>query len=195
MLERERGVVQNEKRQGENQPYGRVFQRMVESMYPASHPYSWSTIGSMEDLDAATMLDDIKDLVRRPTTARTTACSRSPATSRRERARAGEEVLRRHPARSAARALRSLGAAPRARPPRHHAGPRAAGARLPRLARAARGAIASWRSSSLAAGVLSGSKSARLDRRLIYETQLATEVRRVRRRRARSPDAHRLRPP
>ncbi|MGE0446462.1 MAG: M16 family metallopeptidase, partial [Vicinamibacterales bacterium] len=53
MLERERGVVQNEKRQGENQPYGRVFGRIVETMYPASHPYSWDTIGSMEDLAAA----------------------------------------------------------------------------------------------------------------------------------------------
>ncbi|HWT15483.1 MAG TPA: pitrilysin family protein [Patescibacteria group bacterium] len=60
MLERERGVVQNEKRQGENQPYGRVFTRVVEQMYPYSHPYSWSTIGSMDDLNAASM-DDIKD--------------------------------------------------------------------------------------------------------------------------------------
>jgi zinc protease len=59
MLERERGVVQNEKRQGENQPYGRSFDRVVETMYPYSHPYSWSTIGSMDDLNAAT-LDDIK---------------------------------------------------------------------------------------------------------------------------------------
>jgi zinc protease len=57
MLERERGVVQNEKRQGENQPYGRVFQRIVERIYPGNHPYSWSTIGSMEDLNAATLQD------------------------------------------------------------------------------------------------------------------------------------------
>lgn len=57
MLERERGVVQNEKRQGENQPYGRVFPRIFESMYPYSHPYSWPTIGSMEDLNAATIAD------------------------------------------------------------------------------------------------------------------------------------------
>ena len=59
MLERERGVVQNEKRQGENQPYGRVFARISETIYPAAHPYSWSTIGSMDDLDAAT-LEDVK---------------------------------------------------------------------------------------------------------------------------------------
>jgi zinc protease len=57
MLERERGVVQNEKRQGENQPYGRVYDRLVEKMYPASHPYSWPTIGSMDDLNAATLAD------------------------------------------------------------------------------------------------------------------------------------------
>ncbi|MBM3818605.1 MAG: insulinase family protein [Acidimicrobiia bacterium] len=57
MLNRERGVVQNEKRQGENQPYGRVFDHMVERIYPASHPYSWSTIGSMEDLNAASLAD------------------------------------------------------------------------------------------------------------------------------------------
>lgn len=56
-LKRERGVVQNEKRQGENQPYGRVYQKISERMYPTAHPYSWSTIGSMEDLDAATLPD------------------------------------------------------------------------------------------------------------------------------------------
>ncbi|HYR28491.1 MAG TPA: pitrilysin family protein, partial [Thermoanaerobaculia bacterium] len=63
MLERERGVVQNEKRQGENAPYGQVFTRMVETIYPYSHPYSWSTIGSMDDLNAAT-LDDVKEWYR-----------------------------------------------------------------------------------------------------------------------------------
>ena len=60
MLERERGVVQNEKRQRENQPYGKVFGRVVESIYPYSHPYSWSPIGTMADLEAAT-LDDIQE--------------------------------------------------------------------------------------------------------------------------------------
>ena len=63
MLERERGVVQNEKRQGENQPYGRVFSEIVERIYPYSHPYSWSTIGRMEDLDAAT-IEDVREWYR-----------------------------------------------------------------------------------------------------------------------------------
>jgi zinc protease len=56
-LDEQRGVVQNEKRQGENQPYGRVFTYLVEQTYPAAHPYSWSVIGSMEDLDAASLAD------------------------------------------------------------------------------------------------------------------------------------------
>ena len=63
MLERERGVVQNEKRQGENQPYGRVYGEILGKLYPYSHPYSWSTIGSMDDLNAAS-LDDIKEWYR-----------------------------------------------------------------------------------------------------------------------------------
>ena len=40
-LDEQRGVVQNEKRQGENQPYGKVFRQLVENTYPAGHPYSW----------------------------------------------------------------------------------------------------------------------------------------------------------
>src|SRR3989442_1596671 len=59
-LDEQRGVVQNEKRQGENQPYGKVDILMTENTYPAGHPYSWSVIGSMEDLNAA-KLDDVKE--------------------------------------------------------------------------------------------------------------------------------------
>ena len=59
-LDEQRGVVQNEKRQGENQPYGKAFTRISESAFPKGHPYSWSVIGSMEDLDAAS-LEDVQD--------------------------------------------------------------------------------------------------------------------------------------
>jgi len=59
-LDLQRGVVQNEKRQGENQPYGAVEEVIQHDTYPAGHPYSWSTIGSMEDLNAAA-LDDVKE--------------------------------------------------------------------------------------------------------------------------------------
>ena len=56
-LDLQRGVVQNEKRQGENQPYGVSRQLLAENTYPVGHPYSWTTIGSMKDLDAASMSD------------------------------------------------------------------------------------------------------------------------------------------
>ena len=56
-LDLQRGVVQNEKRQGENQPYGVSRQLLAENTYPVGHPYSWTTIGSMQDLDAASMGD------------------------------------------------------------------------------------------------------------------------------------------
>jgi zinc protease len=56
-LDLQRGVVQNEKRQGENQPYGVVNELITKNTYPAGHPYSWTTIGEMADLDGASMND------------------------------------------------------------------------------------------------------------------------------------------
>lgn len=59
-LDEQRGVVQNEKRQGENQPYGRQWEIITHEMYPKGHPYSWTVIGSMDDLNAAS-LEDVHD--------------------------------------------------------------------------------------------------------------------------------------
>jgi zinc protease len=59
VLDEQRGVVQNEKRQGENRPYGQVWERLQLASFPEGHPYRWTTIGSMEDLEAAS-LDDVK---------------------------------------------------------------------------------------------------------------------------------------
>jgi len=59
----QRGVVQNEKRQGENQPYGKVNLLMAEGAFPPGHPYSWTVIGSMEDLNAASV-EDVKNWFR-----------------------------------------------------------------------------------------------------------------------------------
>ncbi|MEO1913976.1 MAG: insulinase family protein, partial [Myxococcales bacterium] len=58
-LDEQRGVVKNEKRQRNNQPYGRVFDIIGRNVYPKRHPYSWPVIGSMKDLNAAT-LDDVR---------------------------------------------------------------------------------------------------------------------------------------
>ncbi len=57
-LDQQRGVVQNEKRRKMNQPYAKVWPAMYAELFPEGHPYSWPTIGSMEDLNAAT-LDDV----------------------------------------------------------------------------------------------------------------------------------------
>ena len=56
-LDLQRGVVQNEKRQGENQPYRLAEEYIPENTYPAGHPYSWDVIGEMADLDAASFKD------------------------------------------------------------------------------------------------------------------------------------------
>ncbi|QNE04905.1 M16 family metallopeptidase [Croceicoccus marinus] len=58
-LDNQIGVVQNEKRQGDNQPFGMVEYEQLETLYPSGHPYHHSTIGSMDDLSGAT-LDDVK---------------------------------------------------------------------------------------------------------------------------------------
>jgi len=59
-LDLQRGVVQNEKRQGENEPYGKVDEVLQPILYPKGHPYSWTVIGSMADLSAAS-LEDVKE--------------------------------------------------------------------------------------------------------------------------------------
>jgi zinc protease len=63
VLDEQRGVVQNEKRQRQNQPYGKVSEFITTSTYPVGHPYSWEPIGSMEDLNAAS-LEDVKNWFR-----------------------------------------------------------------------------------------------------------------------------------
>jgi zinc protease len=174
MLERERGVVQNEKRQGDNQPYGRVEYEQVAKMYPFSHPYSWSTIGSMDDLNAAS-LDDIKEWYR-------TYYGPNNAVL----ALAGDIT----PERALELVNKYFGAIPPGPPL-----PRAA-AWIPQLDRDIRDEMEdhvpqvriyrsyhapAWKDADIArlnvlGQVLAGSKSARLTRRLVYEKGLATAV-------------------
>ncbi|MEX2584520.1 MAG: pitrilysin family protein [Gemmatimonadota bacterium] len=57
-LDNQRSVVQNERRQRyDNAPYGLAYETLGAALYPDGHPYSWSTIGSLEDLNAASMED------------------------------------------------------------------------------------------------------------------------------------------
>jgi predicted Zn-dependent peptidase len=56
-LDNQIGVVQNEKRQGDNRPGGLVEYEVLANLFPQGHPYHHSTIGSMADLDAASLAD------------------------------------------------------------------------------------------------------------------------------------------
>jgi len=63
-LDNQRDVVKNERRQGlENAPYGRASLLLTENLYPKGHPYSWSVIGSHEDLTAAS-LEDVREFFK-----------------------------------------------------------------------------------------------------------------------------------
>ena len=63
-LDNQRNVVKNERRQGlENQPYGKVEELLPALLYPADHPYSWSVIGSQEDLTRASR-EDVEEFFR-----------------------------------------------------------------------------------------------------------------------------------
>ena len=65
VLEKEKQVVKNEKRQNyDNRPYGHTSYVIGKNMYPEGHPYSWQVIGSLEDLSNAT-LSDVKDFYNR----------------------------------------------------------------------------------------------------------------------------------
>ncbi len=57
-LDNQRSVVQNERRQNyDNRPYGTVWEQLLAVLYPPNHPYSWPTIGYMDDIAAATLKD------------------------------------------------------------------------------------------------------------------------------------------
>ena len=63
-LDLQRDVVKNERRQGvDNAPYGKADETILPVLFPKGHPYSWDVIGSMDDLSAAA-LDDVKGFFR-----------------------------------------------------------------------------------------------------------------------------------
>jgi len=65
VLAKEKQVVKNEKRQSyDNRPYGHTFSVLLDALYPEDHPYHWPVIGSLADLDAAT-LEDVRAFYRR----------------------------------------------------------------------------------------------------------------------------------
>jgi zinc protease len=174
MLERERGVVQNEKRQGENQPYGRAFTRIAETMYPYSHPYSWTTIGSMEDLNAA-KLEDVKEWYATYYGPNNAVLSLAGDITL---DRAKELVTKYFSGIAPGPALgRTQEWIPKLdRNIRDEMQDRVPQTRIYRVWHAPAWGDPRMQDLKVAADVLSGSKSARLDRRLVYEKELATNV-------------------
>ncbi|QYF93546.1 insulinase family protein [Massilia sp. PAMC28688] len=174
MLERERGVVQNEKRQGENQPYGRVGSEISAKIYPYSHPYSWSPIGTMEDLNSAS-LDDIKDWYRTYYGPNNAVISLAGDITPE---RALELVTKYFGGIQPGPALPRLAAwIPKLdsniRDEMEDAVPQA---RVYRVYHAPAWKDPEVQHLSVFADVLAGSRSARLDRRLVYDKKLATSV-------------------
>ncbi|MBS7457451.1 M16 family metallopeptidase [Coralloluteibacterium stylophorae] len=173
-LDEQRGVVQNEKRQGENQPYGRVWERLAESSYPAGHPYSWTTIGSMADLDAAS-LGDVKNWFRAwygPNNAvLVLAGDIDVETARKKVARYFGDI----PA-GPTLAQPEVDPAPRTGSTRETMTDRVAQARIYRVWNVPEFGDGDFDRLRLFANVLGGSKASRLDGRLVHDERIADSV-------------------
>ncbi|CAN5810953.1 hypothetical protein BH23GEM6_BH23GEM6_17530 [soil metagenome] len=174
-LDIQRDVVKNERRQSyENRPYGGFWEAQAAALYPQGHPYSWTTIGSMEDLSAAS-LADVESFFRRFYVPNNAVISVAGAVNA-EEVRAtverffgwiprGEEVQRPQIAIPAIDASRHLTLEDRVSLPQYNAMWRTPEAYS--ADDAALGALAQ---------ILAGGKNSRLYRRLIYEEQIAQDV-------------------
>jgi zinc protease len=173
-LDEQRGVVQNEKRQNENQPYGKVWDFLTPRLYPPNHPYSWTVIGSMRDLDAAS-LDDVKTWFRTyygPSNAVVVLAGDIDTKTAREKVERyfgdippGPPVARQGP-----------WVAKRTGSQRGTMQDRVPQARLYKVWNVPQWASPDASLLQVAASVLSDGKSSRLYKRLVYDDQIATDV-------------------
>ncbi|RPE80241.1 M16 family metallopeptidase [Vulcaniibacterium tengchongense] len=173
-LDEQRGVVQNEKRQGENQPYGQVWDALNRALYPKHHPYHHSTIGSMADLDAAS-LEDVKTWFRAwygPNNAvLVLAGDIDVATAKEKVAQYFGDI----PA-GPSMAQPKVDVAPLAKDSRQTMTDQVPQARVYRAWNVAQAGTEDADRLVLLAQVLGGSKSSRLDRRLVHEEKLVDNV-------------------
>jgi len=174
VLDEQRGVVQNEKRQGENQPYGKVDELRLRASFPEGHPYRWDTIGSMDDLNAAS-LDDVKQWFRDYYGAANTTIVLAgdiDAKTAREKVQkyfgdvdAGPPIAR-----------RKAWVAPRGEPTRETMLDRVAQTRIYKSWNVPQRGTADLTHLQLAAAVLGGGKTSRLYQRLVYTDQIADSI-------------------
>lgn len=173
-LDEQRGVVQNEKREGENQPYGQVWDELGKAMYARTHPYHHSTIGSMADLNAAS-LDDVKGWFRTwygPNNAvLVLAGDIDVATAKEKVARYFGDI----PA-TPTMAQPKVDVAPLAKSSRTTMTDQVPQARIHRAWNVAQAGTPDIDKLQLLAQVLGGSKSSRLDKRLLHEEKLVDSV-------------------
>jgi predicted Zn-dependent peptidase len=174
VLDEQRGVVQNEKRQGDNQPYGFAYERILQASFPEGHPYRWETIGSMDDLNAAS-LDDVKQWFRDYYGAANTTIVLAGDI---DVATAKEKMQKYFGAIGAGPPLarRAAWIAPRTESTRDVAQDRVAQVRIYRSWNVPPRNTADLTRLQLAAAVLGGGKTSRLYERLIYREQLADSV-------------------
>lgn len=173
-LDEQRGVVQNEKRQGENQPYGRVSELIQAEAFPANHPYHHDTIGSMADLNAASLADVKQWFKDYYGTANTVVVLAGDITL----AQAKEKMLK---------YFGDIGAGPAVPRPQPWIAPRDTSTRGTMTDNVAQTRIyrewnvpprtdLSLNALQLAAAVLGGGKTSRLYQRLVYQDKLADDV-------------------
>jgi predicted Zn-dependent peptidase len=173
-LDEQRGVVQNEKRQGENQPYGRVDSRMLVQTYPANHPYHHDTIGSMDDLNAAS-LADVKTWFRTYYGAANTTLVLSGdidlATAKDKVQKYFGDIPAGPPV-----ARQAQWVAPRTTSTRHQMDDRVSQTRISREWNVPARGQKDLTLLDLAADVLGGGKTSRLYQRLVYQDKLVDDV-------------------
>lgn len=173
-LDEQRGVVKNEKRQREAAPYAKAEELIVQNSYPAGHPYSWTTIGSMEDLDRAS-LDDVRAWFKKyygPNNA--TLVLAGDISFEQAVAKAEHYFGGIAPAAGVARREQWLAAF--TEPRRIEARDRVTQARIYRLWNVPRRGTADALLLSFAAELLAGDKASRLYQRLVTHDALATSV-------------------
>ena len=174
-LDIQRDVVKNERRQGvDNQTYGRAFETIYANLYPEAHPYHWPVIGSMDDLSAAT-LDDVAGFFRSYYVPNNASLAIAGDVSEREVRRLAEKYFGEIPAGPPVPEVTI--------PPATLSNDRRViledDVQLPRL-------YVAWHAPQMytdddaamdvLASILTGGKSSRLHRRLVYEDQIAQDV-------------------
>ncbi len=174
-LDEQRGVVQNELRQGANEPYSVAEELIAKACYPSGHPYSWTVIGSLEDLQAA-RLEDVQNWFATyygPNNAVVVVAGDIDARTALEKVKKyfgdippGPPVAR-----------HSAWVAKRTGEQRQTVQDRVPQARLIKVWNVPQWGTPDSQYLTLLAAVLSDGKNSRLFKRLVYDEQVATEVR------------------